>query len=50
MENGDRHEELEAAMRRVKRLVIDAKLASSDTARERYLEEVCVELRRFLAD
>ena len=50
MENGDRHEELEATIRRVKGLVIDAKLAPNETMQERYLKEVCLELRKFLAE
>ena len=50
MENIDRHEELEATMRRVKLLLIKAKISSSDGARERCLEKVCLELRKFLAN
>ena len=49
MESTDRHEELEATIRRVKLLLINAKISSSDGARERYLEKACLELRKFLA-
>ncbi len=48
MESTDRHEELEATIRRVKLLLINAKISSSDGARERYLEKACLELRKFL--
>lgn len=49
MDNDDRNEELEATIRRVKLLVIEAKMSSSEALREQWLKKVCMELRKFLA-
>lgn len=48
MEIADRHEELEATIRRVKLLLIKAKISKSEGAREQCLAKVCIELREFL--
>jgi hypothetical protein len=49
LDRKDPREELEATIRRVKLLLIEAKVSPSAGTRRRCLDVICVELKKFLA-